>query len=294
MKMQGKVIYIMTLLILFYSCQSDVKNHLAQLVKEWEGKEILFPSNSVFTIQGKDTIEYSGNNSTYKIVTYVDSVGCTSCKLQLPRWKDFIHEVNSSNHDSVPFLFYFYPKDKSELYFLFRRENFDYPVCLDENDNFNKLNHFHSDIAFQTFLLNRDNKVIAIGNPIRNLKVKELYLKKILGKSLKPLSDKDVIKTKVDIAETFFSLGNFDWQKEQKVTFTLKNTGAKPLVIENVSTSCGCTSVSYSKEPVRSGNSVILNVSYKADHPEHFNKTITVYCNAESSPILLRIAGNAE
>lgn len=115
-----------------------------------------------------------------------------------------------------------------------------------------------------------------------------------MGKSLKPLSDKDVIKTKVDIAETFFSLGNFDWQKEQKVTFTLKNTGAKPLVIENVSTSCGCTSVSYSKEPVRSGNSVILNVSYKADHPEHFNKTITVYCNAESSPILLRIAGNAE
>ena len=90
------------------------------------------------------------------------------------------------------------------------------------------------------------------------------------------------------------SLGRFNWQKEQQVKLTLKNTGDNLLMIENVSTSCGCTSVSYSKEPVRSGNSVSLNVSYKADHPEHFNKTITVYCNAESSPILLRIAGDAE
>ena len=61
-----------------------------QLVREWEGKEIQFPSNSVFTIQGKDTIEYSGDNSDYKIVTYIDSIGCTSCKLQLQNWKDFI------------------------------------------------------------------------------------------------------------------------------------------------------------------------------------------------------------
>mgnify|MGYP001694896229 FL=1 len=37
----------------------------------------------MFTIQGKDTIEYSGDNSNYKIVTYIDSIGCTSCKLQL-------------------------------------------------------------------------------------------------------------------------------------------------------------------------------------------------------------------
>ena len=41
-------------------------------------------------------------------------------------------------------------------------------------------------------------------------------------------------------------------------------------------------------------NQYAQDVSYKADHPEHFNKTITVYCNAESSPILLRIAGDAE
>ena len=76
--------------------------------------------------------------------------------------------------------------------------------------------------------------------------------------------------------------------------FTLKNTGTNPLVVDNVSTSCGCTSVDYSKEPVRPGNSILLNVTYKADDPVHFDKTITVYCNAESSPVVLRITGDAE
>ena len=136
--------YIMVLLILFSSCQNKTKNHVIQLVREWEGKEIQFPPNSVFTIQGKDTIKHSGDNCDYKIVTYIDSIGCTSCKLQLQNWKDFILKMDSLNHDKVSFLFYFYPKDKSELRFIFQRDSFEYPICLDENDSFNKLNHFPS------------------------------------------------------------------------------------------------------------------------------------------------------
>jgi len=88
--------YIIVLLILFSSCQNKTKNHVIQLVREWEGKEIQFPPNSVFTIQGKDTIEYFGDNSSYKIVTYIDSIGCTSCKLQLQNWKDFILNLKSA------------------------------------------------------------------------------------------------------------------------------------------------------------------------------------------------------
>ena len=102
------------------------------------------------------------------------------------------------------------------------------------------------------------------------------------------------IRTKVDIDKTSVSLGSFDWKKEQKATFVLKNTGGKPLVAEYVNTSCGCTSVDYSKEPVQPGKEMVLNVTYKAEHPEYFDKTITVYCNVETSPIVLRITGNAE
>ena len=36
-------------------------------------------------------------------------------------------------------------------------------------------------------------------------------------------------------------------------TFTLKNTGNKPVVIYNVTTTCGCTNVDWTKEPIRPG-----------------------------------------
>ena len=147
---------------------------------------------------------------------------------------------------------------------------------------------------FQTFLLDRNNRVIAIGNPIYNPKVKELYLKIIKGEKIERRDESIVIKTEVDASYISVSLGRFDWQEEQKATFILKNVGDKPLVIQDVATSCGCTTVAYSKEPALPGKEIDLEVVYKAEHPEHFDKTITVYCNAETSPLVLKISGDAK
>ena len=175
-----KVLFtILSLFCLLCSCKESEKEKIARLVREWDGKEISFPSHSVFTIQGKDTVDFSFADAEYKIVTYIDSVGCTSCKLQLPRWKEFMHEVDSLAQGKVPFVFYFHPKDVKELRYITRRDAFTYPVCLDEKDDFNALNRFPGEMTFQSFLLNRENKVIAIGNPVHNPKVKELYLQRL-------------------------------------------------------------------------------------------------------------------
>ena len=125
--------------------------------------------------------EFSFVDADYKVVTYIDSVGCTSCKLQLPRWKQFMQEVDSTLNRPVPFAFYFHPKDMKELRYITCRDVFTYPVCFDEMDDFNRLNHFPGEMTFQTFLLDKDNKVVAIGNPVHNPKVKELYLKVLTG-----------------------------------------------------------------------------------------------------------------
>ena len=69
------------------SCQESREEAMLRLVNKWNGKEIKFPARSVFTIQRKDTVDVKWGNADYKVVTYIDSVGCTSCKLQLPRWK---------------------------------------------------------------------------------------------------------------------------------------------------------------------------------------------------------------
>ena len=134
--------------------------------------------------------------------------------------------------------------------------------------------------------------MVAIGNPIHNPKIKELYLNIIQGK--KDVEGEKTLRTEINIEEPLISLGRFNWKEERKATFKIENIGKHPLVINDVTTSCGCTSVDYSKEPVRPGDSISLQVTYKADHPEHFDKTITVYCNANPSLVHLKIMGDAE
>lgn len=279
--------------LMLFSCADSKKKEAVALLQEWEGKRIVFPSNPVFTIQGEDTVEYHIQD-TYKILVYTDSTGCTSCKMKLPEWKTFINTVDSMQPRAVQFLFFIYPRNGMDIYQTLRITRFKHPICIDNEDSLNQLNHFPTETAFQTFLLDKDNKVLAIGNPIYNPKVKDLYLKIIKGEAMEQEDENKQIVTKAVVDKSFIQMGSFDWQEEQKATFTLKNTGNKVLVIQDIVTSCGCTTVSYSKEPVQPGKEVTLEVAYKAEHPGYFDKTVTVYCNAESSPLKLRINGNAQ
>jgi len=285
-----KKLYLLLLLSCFCSCQESREEAMLRLVNEWNGKEIKFPSRSVFTIQGKDTVDFKFQDADYKVVTYIDSVGCTSCKLQLPRWKELMAEVDSLTDGNVPFLFYFHPKDMKELRYLTRRDAFTYPVCLDGQDELNRLNRFPTDMLFQTFLLDNDNKVVAMGNPVLNPNIKNLYIEVITGKTETKHSS-NVTSVSVDLLTMDF--GSFPQAEKQERSFTLTNTGKGLLVIQDVVTSCGCTKVEYSKEPVRPGGALEVKVVYEAEKAEHFNKTITVYCNVEDSPLRLTIKGTA-
>ena len=272
------------------SCQESREEAMLRLVNEWNGKEIKFPARSVFTIQGKDTVNLEFDNADYKVVTYIDSVGCTSCKLQLSRWKKLVEEVDSLTNGRVPFLFYFHPKDRKELRYLTRRDDFTYPVCFDERDELNSLNQFPTDMTFQTFLLDKDNKVVAMGNLIHNPKVKELYLGLITGSRSSKSSEQT---TSVSINQTEQDFGSFPKEEKQERSFVLTNTGKGLLVIQDIVTSCGCTKVEYSKEPVRPGGTLEVKVIYEAEKAEHFNKTVTVYCNTKDSPLRFTVKGSA-
>lgn len=282
------------LFVVCISCSSQKRQMAADIVQEWNGKVLRFPENlELVNYAGDSLIKYEFRYSRYAIVNYVDSMGCVSCKLSLKKWVDLISVLDSLD---VPCLFVFNPKkgEENQLKRYLKHAQFSYPVFIDEADSFNLLNRFPIEDKFQTFLINSENKVTAIGNPIHNPQIKNMFLSIIRDNQVKHERDNKLEVTKVNVDKEKFEFGNFDWTKEQNVTFTLKNMGDNPLVIENINTSCGCTSVNYSKEPIRPGKEVVLEVVYKADHPEYFNKTITVYCNAESSPIRLTVKGNAE
>lgn len=275
---------------LLASCSESREKAMLRLVNEWKDKSVIIPVRSVFTVQGKDVVDFNYRDAEYKILVYTDSVGCTSCKLQLPKWKRMIAEVDSLTGGSVPFLFYFHPKDPKELRFYLRRDNFTYPVCFEEDDYINRLNRFPSDMTFQTLLLNKENKVVAIGSPVLNPKIKDLYLEIITGK--KKGTDKSV--TTVSIVDSEKDFGDIPLNEKREHVFKLVNTGDKPLVIYDVVTYCGCTKAEYVKEPVRPGETLDLKVIYNAEDKGRFRKNLTVYCNVENSPLKFSISGTVE
>ncbi|WP_186974088.1 DUF1573 domain-containing protein [Bacteroides intestinalis] len=285
-----RYLYLLLTISCFYSCK-DRRDDITQLVNKWEDKEIVFPAHSIFTVQGRDTVSFSFSDANYKIVSYIDSVGCTGCKLHLPRWRRFMYEVDTLMNASVPFVFYFHPKNIEDLRYIIRRDTFTHPVCLDVSDKFNILNHFPSEKAFQTFLLNKKNKIIAIGNPILNPKVKELYLKILAGNISKTTTTS---MTEVAIDNLKLDFGSFIHSEIQERSFVLTNIGEAPLIVQDITTSCGCMKTRYVKKPIPPGEKLEITVIYEAEQAEYFNKTIAIHCNIKSSPIILRIVGNSE
>ena len=76
-------------------------------------------------------------------------------------------------------------------------------------------------------------------------------------------------------------------------SFTFKNISEKPIVIYNVVSTCGCTDVTWTKEPIRPGKEGKVSVTYSNDEgPYPFDKTITMYISDINKPVLLKVRGN--
>ena len=74
--------------------------------------------------------------------------------------------------------------------------------------------------------------------------------------------------------------------------FEFTNTGKAPLVITNVSSSCGCTVPSWTKEPIAPGAKGKIEVKYDTNRVGPISKTVTVTSNAKQNPVkALRIKG---
>ena len=277
---------ILLLTIFLSACQDKQKEIITLLVKEWQGKQILFPENMVFTRFASDTTNFVIPTSDYKVLVFVDSIGCTSCKLQLSRWKEFIRYTDSISQKNIPFLFFFQFDDQWEIHSLLIRENFDKPICLDRSDSLNQLNHFPNDIRFQVFLLDKNNKVVVIGNPVHNPNVKELYLEEISRKQ--PVAP---IQTTVKVEKESLLLETIPLGKSKDTLFTLVNTGDQPLVIIDVTTTCGCAQTLFDKHPVQPGESLHIKVGVTPENKGLFDETITVKCNTNQL-IKLNIRGN--
>lgn len=111
-----------------------------------------------------------------------------------------------------------------------------------------------------------------------------LIQQKPIQKRQKPLTTAAVNHRRID-----FGIMKTNQTKIEKIE--MENTGTVPLYIEAITTSCGCTTVKFDKQPARAGEKLNVYVTYKAEEVGLFNKYISIYCNTRNAPIRISVTG---
>ena len=97
----------------------------------------------------------------------------------------------------------------------------------------------------------------------------------------------------ISFDKTSYNFGNInelDGLKTHEFIFT--NNGTQPLVIYDISTTCGCTVPEWSKEPVAPGATGSIKVTFDPlGRPGAFRKNITVKSNAREANSVIYIVG---
>ncbi|MFI3266320.1 MAG: DUF1573 domain-containing protein [Rikenellaceae bacterium] len=75
-------------------------------------------------------------------------------------------------------------------------------------------------------------------------------------------------------------------------TFTFTNTGTTPFVIENVSTSCGCTTPDYTRQPILPNKTGQIKITYDpTGRPGRFSRDVFIVSNSRQNRNTLTIKG---
>ncbi|WP_416437583.1 DUF1573 domain-containing protein [Phnomibacter sp. MR] len=86
--------------------------------------------------------------------------------------------------------------------------------------------------------------------------------------------------TTVQWSDSIQNLGTVREGEKLEVVFKMKNTGTKPLVVQSVAASCGCTVPSKPEEPVMPGAEAAIKAVFDSQGRSGTNhKTITVVTN---------------
>lgn len=87
------------------------------------------------------------------------------------------------------------------------------------------------------------------------------------------------------------NFGQIEWKHPVTVEYTITNTGDKPLVLSNVTTSCACSVAKWTMTPIAPGAKGTVTASFDAKALGHFEKSVGIYSNAQPNLVYLKFTG---
>lgn len=161
---------ILCALLMSFSCSESDSHYVAEMLD----KELIFDSCSYKIVVGKNN--FRPENPKYRMFTYFDSEECLSCATgKLHQWDKLIL---SYMNKGVEFNYIFAPKigEVGNLKISLLTTRFIRDVYIDTGAVFKKLHPWVPTARkYHTFLVDKNNKVVMVGDPRRNKKLMELF-----------------------------------------------------------------------------------------------------------------------
>ena len=163
--------------------QCGSKNEVTDVLQQMMDREVIIPNDLMPKIYNHTQPDSTLLQSSVKMIVYLDKQGCQGCKLlDLLSFNSFINELQIFKKVGIVVLLHPSQFDATD-YFL-GQIRYNHTVFYDLDGSFERLNpHLPKNERFHTFLLDENNRIILIGNPIGNPKLKKLYLA-VLNKHL--------------------------------------------------------------------------------------------------------------
>ena len=289
--LMGRLIslYLLMICVMLAGC-SEKNSEQRSMVEEWIGKEIRFPENLVCQI-GSSHLDLNDilSGSYYKIVTFIDSAGCVPCRMKMNSWTEFLDKVNSIPDNDVRFLMILNTSEIKNMTYLLNRDRFLHPVSLDKDNAFFNLNGLSDKEQYQTFLLDCENRIVALGSPVDNPKIEKFYLRTLSENSASlPPDGIDIVR------HASRSLGIVHPGDTASAVFTFENNDStKHYHIMGLVPSCECTEASIiSGEELAPFKSVKLEVRYVGDSVAGpFQRYVDVFFDEIENPGRVTVYG---
>jgi hypothetical protein len=112
-----------------------------------------------------------------------------------------------------------------------------------------------------------------------------------VGKYILKTDTMTIIHKTFRLNKSLIDLGKIELNSTHKIEFVLENRYIKPLLIENVIATCGCTAVEWDRDPIKAFGKTIIRVNYNATVKGYFYKKILVLLSEDSGIQVLAIKG---
>lgn len=107
------------------------------------------------------------------------------------------------------------------------------------------------------------------------------------GLQAQTIAEKKATTETLILKEKSYDFGKIPQGRPVTHVFEITNKSDAPVFIENVLTSCGCTTPEWSREPIQPGATTTVKVGYNAATEGYFSKSITIQYNGNQVQTLV-------